>query len=386
MKICVVSDYLYPSMGGIAEHTYNYSKYAIKLGHNVRVITPYPTKYTKKYVDKLDEVMLPGAVIRLGKHLPVFSNGSLSMIGIAWNIDKKLKAIFEKEKFDVIHIQSPLAGFIPMLAIKYSNTLTIGTIQTYFKNNFWFNTFKKFILRYYDALDGCISVSENSRDLISGLLNRTPFVINNAIDVNIFGKTSEKIERFNDEKVNVFFIGRPDVRNGIDFLIKAFLEAIKEYKNMRLIVAGDGPYLNYYKNIVPKEHFNDICFVGSISNEEKPIYYNTADIHAFPAEIAAHSVTILEGLAAGKPIITSDNKSFRDVITPGKEGFLVPYGNVDDLKTKILELAKDKSLREKMGVASRSRSMDFSWEVVTDKVIKFYKECHKKALNKYPLI
>ncbi|MEI6092464.1 MAG: glycosyltransferase family 4 protein [bacterium] len=385
MKIGVVSDYFYPVIGGISEHVYNFSKYAQKMGHDVKLITPAPMNYSAKELKEIDEAMLPGQVIRLGHHLPVFSNASLSRIGIAWSIDKKLKELFEKEKFDVIHTHSPLAGYIPMLSVKYSNTLTVGTMHTYFKDNYWFKKFKKYIVRYYDALDGCISVSDSSRDLINQYLDRTPTVINNGIDVNLFGNTKEKIEKFNDGKLNVFFVGRAETRNGIDVLINAFIKAIKEYKNMRLIIAGDGPFLQCYKDMVPLELKDDIHFVGRIY-EERPAYYNTADIHVFPAEIATFSITVLEGMAAGKPVITTDMKSFKEILENGKEGFLVKYGDYDAMAKTILTLAKNKELRESVGVAARKRSMNYSWEKVTERIIDFYRVCHKKSLNKYPII
>lgn len=385
MKIGVISDYFYPAIGGISEHVYNFSKYAQKMGHDVKLITPAPINYSKRELKRIDEAMLPGQVIRLGHHLPVFSNASLSRIGIAWSIDKKLKELFDSEKFDVIHTHSPLAGYIPMLSVKYSNTLTIGTMHTYFKDNYWFKKFKKYIVRYYDSLDGCISVSDSSRDLINQYLNRTPTVINNGIDVNLFGNTNEKIERFNDGKINVFFVGRAETRNGIDVLIKAFVRAIKAFKNMRLIIAGDGPFLQYYKDMVPAENKDDIHFVGRIY-KERPAYYNTADIHVFPAEIATFSITVLEGMAAGKPVITTDMKSFKEILEDGKEGFLVKYGDSDAMAKTILDLANNKELRESVGLAARKRSMNYSWEKVTERVINFYKDCHKKALSKYTVV
>ncbi len=382
MKIAVVSDYFYPLLGGITEHVYNFTKYALKQGHDVKLITPQPYNYNRKETDKIDENFLgKNVVMRLGRHLPTFSNGSLSSPGITLSIDKKLKKLFKEENFDVIHVHSPLAGFLPMMATKYSNTLTIGTIHTYFKSNMFFDIFKKYITRYYDALDGCITVSDLSATLIENKINRVPIVIPNGIDVNFFGRTDKKIPTFDDDKINIFFIGRADVRNGIDVLIKAFIIAIKDYPNLRLIIAGDGPYMAYYKSMVPSEYKNDVVFVGKI-NEDRPVYYNTADIHVFPVEIATHSITVLEGLAAGKPVITTDLESIKNIMTDGKEGFLIKYGDFNLLSTRILELAKNKNLREQMGAAARKRAIDFSWETVTAKIINFYKDCNRKALER----
>jgi len=387
MKIAVVSDYFYPCLGGITEHVYNFSKYAIKSGHDVRLITPSPHNYTKEKIRDLDDSLLPGSIIRLGHHLPIFSNGSLSRIGLTFNIEKKLKKIFNEENFDVIHVHSPLAGFIPMLSVKYSNTLTVGTIHTYFNSNFWFEKFKKYLVRYYDRLDGCISVSESSRELIHDYLGRTPTVIPNGIDVNLFGSTNEKVEKFNDGKINIFFIGRAEIRNGIDVLIKAFLKALDSFDNMRLIITGDGPYLAYFQDLVPAKNKNDVVFTGRVL-EERPQYYNTCDVHVFPAEIATFSITVLEGLAAGRPVISTDMKSFKEIMSDGKEGYLVKYGDVDTMADRILQLARDKNLRERMGKAARERALQFSWEAITEKIINFYKECHKKAIqeNRYPVI
>jgi len=377
MKIGVISDYFYPAIGGITEHVYNFTKYATKMGHDVKLITPAPLNYSKKDLQEIDQRLLNGNVIRFGVHLPVFSNGSLSRIGVAFNIDKKLKHLFETEKFDVVHTHSPLAGYIPLLAIKYRNTLTVGTMHTYFKSSFWFNTFKGVLARYYDAMDGCISVSNSSRDLIKEYLNRTPVVIPNGIDTNIFGNTDKKINAFMDDKVNVFFIGRAETRNGIDVLIKAFARAQREFSKLRLIIAGDGPYLDLYKQLAASENCKDVHFVGRIY-EERPVYYNTADIHVFPAEIATFSITVLEGLAAGKPVITTDMKSFKEIMTDGKEGFLVKYGDHEKMAQRILELAKNKDLRERMGRDARQQALNYSWEIITKRVIDFYGECKKK--------
>jgi phosphatidylinositol alpha-mannosyltransferase len=385
MKIAVVSDYFYPMLGGISEHVFNFVKYALAAGHDVKIITPSPWTISKKRIKQLDAASFGDRIIRFGHHLPVFSNASLSRVGIALNTGKKLKKLFADEKFDIIHIHSPLAGFIPMIANNRSDTLTVGTIHTYFKSNFWFSTLKKTILKYYDALDGCIAVSESCRELIEKMLDRTPVVIPNGIDVNVFGTTSEKIPQFCDGKVNVFFIGRADRRNGIDVLIRAFLSGIKKFKNMRLIIAGGGPYMPMYKKMVPKEHDDDIVFVGSI-HKERPAYYNTADIHVFPAEIATFSITVLEGLAAGKPVISTDMASFKEIMTDGKEGFLVPYGNVALLEEKILLLARDEKLRESMGRAARKRGEECSWEHITDRIIAFYQDVYNRAISKYPRV
>ena len=53
---------------------------------------------------------------------------------------------------------------------------------------------------------------------------------------------------------------------------------------------------------------------------------------------------------------------------------------------RILELAANKELRQAMGKAARKRAMNYSWEAITSKIIDFYRDCHKKALNKYPII
>ncbi|MFH1223649.1 MAG: glycosyltransferase family 4 protein [Pseudomonadota bacterium] len=377
MKIGIISDYFYPAIGGITEHVYNFAKSATRIGHDVRVITPSPLNYSARELRDIDKRLLNGNVIRFGVHLPVFSNGSLSRIGIAFNIDKKLKVLFEKEKFDVIHSHSPLAGYIPLLAVKYSNTTTIGTMHTYFKSNFWFDKFRHVLAKYYDAMDGCIAVSESARELIDRYLDRKPTVIPNGIDVNVFGNTDKKIPEFSDGKINVFFIGRAETRNGLDVLIRAFSLAKKKFQNMRLIIAGDGPFLEHYKTLAAEQNCGDIHFVGRIY-EERPAYYNTADIHVFPAEIATFSITVLEGLAAGKPVITTDMKSFKEIMTDGKEGFLVKYGDHEKMAERIFELAKNPELRNKMGAAARQKALNYSWENITKRVIDFYQERMQK--------
>jgi len=161
-------------VGGISEHVFNFVKYALAAGHDVKIITPTPWNISKKRIKHLDAASFGDRIIRFGRHLPVFSNASLSRVGIALNTGKKLKKLFADEN-STSFIFIPRSRFYPMIANNCSDTLTVGTIHTYFKSNFWFNTLKKSILKYYDALDGCIAVSESCRELIEKMLDRTPW-------------------------------------------------------------------------------------------------------------------------------------------------------------------------------------------------------------------
>lgn len=372
MNICIISDYFYPKIGGITENVYNTTKELIKRGHNVKLITPSPIFTSKKEINRLDKELLGNNVIRMGIAIPVFVNGSIAQLGVTCRFKQKLHKLIEENNFDIIHIHSPLFSYYGLSTIKNSKRIPIvGTFHTYFKKSFLFDTFDKLLKNYFNAIKGKIPVSTSANEILKKYFGQEGMVINNGIDLDYYN-TKETIKKFNDDTINIFFIGRAEPRNGIDILIKAFEIAKKRYKKMRLIIAGND--MKTYKNLASKTNVsNDIFFVGPL-RKEKPAYYNTADIHVFPVEVAALSITILEGMASSKPIITTDMQGMREIFGSNKTGIFTKFGDYKQIAKELVRLAKDKTLRDEYGKNARKRAEEFSWVHIMDKIENYYKE------------
>jgi len=368
MKIGIVTEYYYPSLGGVQEHVHHFAVEAMALGHQVRVIT---SKVRYLFEDKRATGGVP--VIRVGHSVPFYSNGSVARVTIAPRLGAKLEAIFEREKFDVVHIHAPLTPTLPILSLTRSKTVTVGTFHTNFKGSALLTLFNKACQGYLDRLDGRIAVSKTA----AGALNRyfkTDFtVIPNGIDTAKFSPAIPRLPAFNDGRFNLLWIGRMEPRNGLDRMIRAFSLVIAAGRDMRLIVIGDGPLRKVYEQLIPGDLKRHVHFTGPV-NAGRPALYASADVLCAPTTISSFGITLLEGMATGIPIIASDIDGFRDVMTDGREGMLIDTANPVSFRDAILRLANDRALGREYGARGRATAEDYSWPRVVAAVIDHYQE------------
>jgi phosphatidylinositol alpha-mannosyltransferase len=368
MKIALVSEYYYPVLGGITEHVYHLASSLSSKGHDVTVVTSnYLGRNGHHVPDEQDF-----RVVRTGWGLPVYSNGSFARITIG-KLGAELRRLFERERFDIIHAHSPLTPILPLVAVRNSNALaTVGTFHTYFDQSRGYKLMNREMSRHMDMLDGKIVVSETCVDALSRYFNAEYTVIPNGVDTSSFNPEIPAVAGFDDDKLNILFVGRFDPRNGLRTMIKAFGIVKRQFPGCRLIVVGDGPLRSYYHRLVDKEMARDIHFEGLI-NGGRPAYYAAADIYCSPCTKSSFGVVLIEAMAAAVPIVASDNNGYQSVMEHDSQGVLVPETDTQAFADALLELLRDPSLRQRLGSAGRETALNrFSWDLVGEQIERFY--------------
>ena len=105
----------------------------------------------------------------------------------------------------------------------------------------------------------------------------------------------------------------------------------------------------------------------------EPDWYATADVYCAPTTIASFGVTLLEAMAAGKPVLASDIDGFREVLQHGREGELVAPDDIAAWTRAILRVARDPARAEAYGEAGRVRARRYSWPEVAREVLGLYR-------------
>ena len=368
MKIGIVTEYYYPSLGGIQEHVHHFAVEAMALGHQVRVITSKVGYFSR---ERREISGVP--VTSVGLSVPFYNNGSVARVTFARRLGAKLEAIFEREKFDVVHIHAPLTPTLPILSLTRSKSVTVGTFHTNFKASAFLTLFNKACQGYLDRLDGRIAVSKTAAGALNRYFKSDFKVIPNGIDTTKFSPAIPRLPAFDDSRFNLLWIGRMEPRNGLDRMIRAFSLAVATGRNLRLIVVGDGPLRKIYEQLVPGDLKRHVHFTGPV-NTGRPALYASADVLCAPTTISSFGITLLEGMATGIPIIASDIDGFRDVMTDGREGLLVDTANPAVFRDAILRLADDRALGRAYGERGRATAEGYSWPRVTAAVIDHYHE------------
>jgi len=367
MKIGIVTEYFFPTLGGIPENVYHMSRELLNQGHDFRIITA--RKGGLREIDQAVEDRL----IFIGKSTPTFFNGTCGSITTGFGLTRKMKKVLKEEKFDIIHLHSPIFPTLPMIANMQANAPLVATFHTCSDNKVLYKIYRGLLQRYMDRIAGKIAVSKCCAEENQVYFDGEFDIIPNGVDVAWWTTEAYKIDKFNDDTINIFFIGRPDMRNGLHSLIESFTKIHKKYPKTRLIIVGDGPLRFYFESLVPEEIKDSVFFEGS-ALEERRHYMATADILCFTPDIASFGITILEGMSAGKAIVASDIEAFRDLVTNEESALLVEPGNVDQLTGAIERLVKDDDLRESLGTTALRRVDHYDWKRVTDLHLKYYKK------------
>lgn len=379
LKIGIVTEYYYPTLGGIQEHVYHFSKEAASRGNTVHIITSNVIGGDLGY----DVYNTNVKVIRIGYSLPIVSNNSIGRISLAPNITKKIKDLLVTENYDVLHIHSPLHPVLPILALSRSNTTTIGTFHTNFERSVFFTLFKPFLKMGIKRLDGMIAVSETAITTLQNYLHpeKEFRIIPNGVDTEMFSPNIKKISRFSDAKINLLFVGRMEPRNGLDRLLKAFIYVRdKGISNVRIIAIGDGPLRKIYQDMTPEKYREDVIFTGAL-NGGRPEYFASSHILCFPATIASFGITLLEGCAAGLPFVTTRGAGFPSIFADRENGFLIDTSDEREFGETLIRLIKDESLRRRLGENGRRLAEKYSWKNVTTEIINYYYEVMSRQVN-----
>jgi phosphatidylinositol alpha-1,6-mannosyltransferase len=207
----------------------------------------------------------------------------------------------------------------------------------------------------------------------------------NGVDVERFTpgpKDQELTERFGlGEKKVLLTVGRVEKRKGHDMVIQALPEILREIPETVYMVVGVGSDLNRIKSLARELNVTDqVIFVGRVSDEDLPRYYNTADIFVMPNRTLDNNDTegfglvFLEANACSKPVVGGNAGGVPDAIVDGETGILVDGKSIKAVAIAVINLLKNENLVFQIGESGRKRALTFDWK---KKAQEFYAVCEK---------
>lgn len=366
MKIALVSPYDLAYPGGVANHVLSLEHQLTRMGHEVKVIAP-ASKATSA----------PGGkFIPIGRPWPVPSSGSVARVTISPWLSSPVKAMLDREKFDIVHLHEPLCPTLCTTVLRFSNAANVGTFHAIDSRGYslWWPFTSLFLKKWFPRLNGRIAVSKPATEFANRHFPGDYTVIPNGVDLEHFSADVLPISEFIDGKINILFVGRQEKRKGVNYLLGAYARIKREAPNSRLIIVGPGTrWSNKYEQMVRQSGLSDVVFAGYVSYAELPRYYKTADIFCSPATgRESFGIVLLEAMAVGKPIVASNLEGYASLVTHGAQGLLVPPKNEEKLAQALISLIADERLRQAMGARGRAKSLEYGWETVARRVMEYY--------------
>jgi glycosyltransferase involved in cell wall biosynthesis len=157
------------------------------------------------------------------------------------------------------------------------------------------------------------------------------------------------------DRFRVLFVGQITQRKGITYLFRGY----KEIKGpgTELLLAG-----RISGNPVALQPYQDLYqHLGNVPQHLLPDLYRGADVFVLPTLIEGMPLVVLEAMACGIPVIVTPNGP-SDIVRDGVDGFVVPIRDAAAITERLSRLREDPALRQRMGLAARQRSLEFTWQ------------------------
>ena len=312
-----------------------------------------------------------------------------------WSLGK----LFSIPEIDVVHFNS-LPGFETITSNLYggvaawiahckkARTVTVHSLaseeENYFTQNFWQRIFFHFV-------DYLVCVGDGLFDAAKTVYPEKSIKILYGVHDDLFTPLShdsrKEFRRFNgisETDVVFAFLGSIVRRKGFDLVAEVFSEVYPQHNNWRLWVIGprnraENQNINEQEVsqvTAPLIGMNEVVkYWGRIDDRGSLAQIlGASDVFVFPTRREGMPISPLEAMSTGLPLIISKLPGVTDLANiEGQTGLYVTPGNKEELRSAMVKLAEDKSLRETMGRAARRRIVDhFSWQQHVDRWEQLY--------------
>ena len=213
------------------------------------------------------------------------------------------------------------------------------------------------------------------------------YIIPESLKVNKFlmpGKRTLK------ESVTILTVGRMVEKKGYEYSIRAIADVYKTHKNIRYIIAGDGPLRHELHTLVEDLKLHDIVdFRGALSENEIIKLYHGSDIFLLPSvtakngDMEGQALVLQEAQAAELPVISTRHNGIPDGVLDGKSGFLVNERDSKAISKHLTFLIETPQKRLEMGSCGKAFVLDkYDTSVATDMLVKVYEDMLKDNLDR----
>ena len=320
----------------------------------------------------LNEGRLAAELRKSGVTIHIITEKNLSFVDILL----KIKKIFKNQPPDIIHshrYKENITSFIMSCVFKKARLIATqhGMPESYFSDmkisSRLINNMNLFLLK--KKFDVVVSVSyEIKQNLINnfGFNNNRINVIHNGINI------PQLSERNKNDTFTIGSAGRLVPIKDFSLFIEIAKYLHQKDTDINFLIAGDGPERTKLQTLVDKYNLTDhFKFLGHIDNMDS--FYNDLNLYLNTSIHEGIPMTILESMAHFVPVIAPDVGGFKEVVTNGKDGFLIGHRDPAVFANKCLQLYENRKMLNKMAEAAKIRiAQNFSSEHMAEKYRSLY--------------
>lgn len=369
----MMADVYWPHVSGITRYIDLNKRTLEKAGHEVYIFTFGGPDHRD---DEARVVRSPG--------LPLGNTGYFFSLRHAAHAQKLLRSM------DILHVHHPfLSG---QLAIRYGAARSIPTI---FTNHTRYDLYARAylsilpagisngLLRTYmpsfcQAVDLVVSPSNGMAKVLREMGVSGPIdIVPNGIDLHPFHQARPRRREdfgFQESDILLVYAGRLAPEKNLPLLIRAFANVTRILRGVKLILIGTGPKRTGFEIHKLIDHLNiseQVHLTGLVPYEKLPAYLAMCDAFVTASVTEVHPLSVIEGMAAGLPVVGIDSPGVGDIVEDGRTGLLANE-SLKALADKLTFLCQDADLRRQMGKEARQASADYSIERTSNLMLEHY--------------
>ncbi|MBW9221332.1 glycosyltransferase family 4 protein [Methanothermococcus sp. SCGC AD-155-M21] len=387
MKIAMITWEYPPIMvGGLSVHCKGLAEALVKIGHDVDIIT---VGYELPEYENINGV-------NIHRVRPIKHGHFLTWTLLMENALEKKLGLLGIDNYDVIHchdwmtysVGSNIKHLLNKPYIQSIHSTEMGRCGGIHSEDSkvindleWWSTYESHAL---------ITVSNSTKEEICSIFN-VPWdkvnVIYNGINPEEFDIPMDDQEKNNfklsigiqpHEKM-ILFVGRLVYQKGVEYLIRAVPDIIKNHPNSKVVIAGSGDMRGYLEDLAFQLGCRDkIIFLGFISGQMLKKLYKSSDLTVIPSIYEPFGIVALEAMASGSPVIASAVGGLKEIIHHEYNGVTVYPNNPDSIAWGVNRVLSDERFREWIvNNAKKDVYNKYSWEAVAHNTIDVYSKVIK---------
>jgi UDP-glucose:(heptosyl)LPS alpha-1,3-glucosyltransferase len=165
---------------------------------------------------------------------------------------------------------------------------------------------------------------------------------------------------------------------GLDEILFSLAKLKAQNHKFKLIVAGKGNIKKYTKMAQEAQIISDVIFTGPVNKEKIIKMYLASDLYIMLSKFDTFGNVVLEAMAAGLPVIISNNVGAKDIVQENNNGFIINDTSDTDYISAKIALLLDENIRRPLVEAAYKTATQNTWDDVTKKYAAIYENILKE--------
>lgn len=370
LRVAVVTETYPPEVNGVARTIACVVEGLRERNHEVQLIRPSQSKGEQAGSDvRFHEVLMRGLPIPRYPHL---------RMGMASK--KSLVSLWSQRRPDVVHIATE--GPMGWTALQAARQLKLPVCSD-FRTNFhayskhygigWLHKpIMAYLRKFHNQTMCTMTPDEGLRRTLTDYGFHNVAVVARGVDTQLFNpaKRSESLRGqwgVAPGDLAVLHVGRLAAEKNLATLLQAF-EAIRQVQpRARLVLVGDGPARKALQQQCPQA-----VFAGMRHGDDLAAHYASGDLFVFPSMTETFGNVTPEAMASGLPVLAYDYAAASQLISPGRNGQLTPFGNAPAFVEAATRMCQNRAALQVLGAQARETARGLGWDRIVGVIEVIY--------------